>query len=273
MLNYYQVLGVAQDASDKIIKIAYEGKLKSLGKAELSENARRNEERLLEQAYVTLFNPAKRSWHDKQLAAREDEAADSARARNRMGWLAAAVFAILLVGGSSYYAVQRVDERERLRLEELRIANTKAREDARAEAEAQRLAQEKAAFEYRQQADARSNYAKDRAYMDRAGRYNRDSAFQDEVRYRTLNTWDRREANYEEDRSRHLSEADRRKAWAEVERQKRFVEEREREEERVRTERHYRAQRDAEAIRAREVADTEAGLVPSRKRINRPGYP
>lgn len=272
MLNYYQVLGVPHDASDKIIKIAYEGKLKALAKAGLSEDETRNEQRLLEQAYVTLSNPAKRSWHDKQLDAEQHEAADSARARNRMGWFAAAVLAILLVGGSSYYAVQRVDERERNRLEELRIANAKLKEEARALAEEERLAQEKAVFQYRQESDASRQYARDRAYMDRQSRYNRDSAYQDQVRSRTLNTWDRRESHYEEDRSRHLSEADRRKAWQEVERQKRFVEEREREEERLRTERHYRVQRETEAARVREIAETETGLVPSRKRI-KPLYP
>jgi hypothetical protein len=274
MLNYYQVLGVAHDASDKIIKIAYEGKTKALGKAELSETERGNEERLLEQAYATLSNPAKRSWHDKQLALEEHSAADAARTRNRLGWFTAAVLTLLLVAGFGYYSVQRVGEKERLRLEELRIVNAKAKEEARAAAEEERLAQEKAAFEYRQQSDASRQYARDRAYMDRQGRYNRDSAFQDQVRSRTLNSWDRRENNAEEDRSRYLSEADQRKAWQEVERQKRFVAEREREEERIRAERHYRVQREAEIARAheRETPESETGLVPSRKRI-KPAYP
>lgn len=275
MLNYYQVLGVAHDASAQIVKIAYEGKLKALGKAQLSETERRNEERLLEQAYVTLSNPAKRSWHDKQLAAEDNHAVDAARTRNRMGWFAAAVLAILLVSGSGYYAVQRVDQKERLRLEELRIANSKAKEEARAQAEEERLAQEQATFQYRQESDASNRYARDRAYMDRQGRYNRDSSYQDQVRSRTLNSWDRRESNAEEDRSRYLSEADQRKAWQEVERQKRFVAEREREEERIRTERYYRVQRESEAARlreleaarAREIAELDASSpLPPRKR-------
>jgi hypothetical protein len=272
MLDYYQVLGVPHDASDKIIKIAYEGKLKSLGKAELSETELKNEQRLLEQAYVTLTNPAKRSWHDKQLDAEHHAAEDAARTRNRMGWFAAAVLAILLVAGSSYYGVHRIDQREKNRLEELRIANAKAKEEARAAAEEERLAQERAAFEYRQSSDASRNYARDRAYMDRQGRYNRDSAYQDEIRSRTLNTWDRRESNYQEDRSRYLSEADRRAAWQEVERQKRFVAEREREEERIRTERYYRVQRETEMARARdrEMPESETGIVPSRKPLRKP---
>jgi hypothetical protein len=272
MLNYYQVLGVSQDASDKIIKIAYEGKHKALAKAGLSEEETRSEQRLLEQAYVTLSNPAKRSWHGKQLDSEQHAAVDAARTRNRMGWFAAAILAVLLAGGSSYYAVQRIDQRERNRLEELRIVNAKAKEEARAAAEEERLAQEKAALQYRQESDASRQYARDRAYMDRQGRYNGDSAYQDQVRARTLNSWDRRESNYEEDRTRRLSEADRRAAWQEVERQKRFVAEREREEERVRAERHYRVQRETEAARAREVADSESGLLPSRKPLRKP-YP
>ena len=273
MLNYYQVLGVPHDASDKIIKIAYEGKTKALGKAGLSENEARNELRLLDQAYATLANPAKRSWHDKQLDAMQHEAADAARVRNRMGWLVASILTVLLVAGGSYYGVERVNERERLRLEELRLANAKAKDDARAAAEEERLAQERSALEYRQSAEASRNYARDRAYLERQGRYNRDSAYYDEVRSRTLNTWDTRQRHYEEDRSRYLSEADQRKAWQEVERQKRFVAEREREEERARTERHYRVQRETEIAKAREITETETGLVPSRKRIQRPGYP
>jgi curved DNA-binding protein CbpA len=272
MLNYYQVLGVSQDASDKIIKIAYEGKLKALGKAGLSEEETRNEQRLLEQAYVTLSNPAKRSWHDKQLDLEQHAATDAARARNRMGWFAAAILAVLLVGGSSYYAVQRIDQRERNRLEELRIVNARAKEEARVAAEEERMVQENAALQYSRESDASRQYARDRAYMDRQGRYNRDSAYQDQVRSRALNTWDRRESNYEDDRSRYLSEADRRNAWQEVERQKRFVAEREREEERIRAERHYRVQQETEATRAREIAETESGLVPSRKPLRRP-YP
>jgi curved DNA-binding protein CbpA len=272
MLNYYQVLGVPHDASDRIIKIAYDGKTKALDRAQLSETELRNEKRLLEQAYATLSNPAKRAWHNKQLAAEEHHAVDSARSRNRMGWFAAAILALLLVGGSSYYAVDRVNERERLRLEELRIANAKAKDEARAHAEEERLVQEKAALQYRQQSDASRQYARDRAYMDRQSRHDYNSAYQSEVRARALNSWDRRESNSEEDRSRYLSEADRRKAWQEVERQKRFVEEREREEERLRTERHYRVQRETEAARTREVAETETGLVPSRKPLRRP-YP
>jgi hypothetical protein len=94
------------------------------------------------------------------------------------------------------------------------------------------------------------------------------------LRSRTLNTWDRRESNYQEDRSRYLSEADRRAAWQEVERQKRFVAEREREEERIPAERYYRVQRESELTRAREreSPESESGLVSPRKRI-KPAYP
>jgi hypothetical protein len=271
MLNYYQVLGVPHDANDRVIKIAYEGKLKALAKAELSETERRNEERLLEQAYATLSSDAKRSWHDKQLALEDQHAVDAARARNRMGWFAAAVMALLLVGGSSYYAVQRIDDRERLRLEELRIVNAKAKEDARIAADEERLAQEKSSFQYRQERDASRQYSSDRSYFDRQSRYNRDSAFQDQVRSRTLNTWDTYMQQQEEDRNRNLSDADRRKAWQEVERQKRFVEEREREDERIRSDRYYRVQREMELARNREATEASAydpsiGPLPPRKR-------
>jgi hypothetical protein len=273
MLNYYQVLGVPHDASDKIIKIAYEGKTKALVKAGLSEIEARKEQRLLDQAYATLFNPAKRSWHDKQLATQQVDEVESARTRSRKGWVAAGIMSILFVAAMSYVAVERVNQREQIRLEELRIANAKAKEDARAAEEEQRLANERASLAYRREADASRNYARDRAYLHSYDRYSRDWAFTDDVRSRTLNSWDTRERQREEDRTRYLAEADQRKAWQDVERQKRFVAEREREEERVRLERHYKAQREADVNRSRAVAETETGLVPSRTRINKgPGF-
>jgi curved DNA-binding protein CbpA len=258
MLNYYNVLGVPHDASERIVKIAYEGKQKALAKAGLSESARRGEERLLEQAYVTLSNPGKRTWHDKQLATEEASASKAAQSRTLAGWLTAGALAILLIVGGGYYSVNRSIERERLRLEELRIANAKAKDEARAAEEQERLAAARAALDYRQQTDASRRSSQDRAYMDRQGRYNRDSSYQEAVRSRTLNSWDTRESNAAEDRNRYLSDADRRKAWQEVERQKRFVEEREREEERVRTERYYRVQRETEMARARESSQAPA---------------
>jgi hypothetical protein len=92
------------------------------------------------------------------------------------------------------------------------------------------------------------------------------------VRSRTLNTWDTYMQQQEDDRNRNLSDADRRKAWQEVERQKRFVEEREREDERIRSDRYYRVQREMELARNREATeaasayDPSIGPLPPRKR-------
>ena len=44
MQNYYAMLGVAHDVTPSVAKIAYEGKVKALAKANLSEAERQREE-------------------------------------------------------------------------------------------------------------------------------------------------------------------------------------------------------------------------------------
>ena len=46
MNNYYQALGVSENATPEILKIAFEGKLKALGKAKLSDAERKSEAHL-----------------------------------------------------------------------------------------------------------------------------------------------------------------------------------------------------------------------------------
>ena len=70
MTDYYEALGVANDATAAIVKIAFEGKMKALAKAPASPE-RQAEERLLQQAYATLSNAQKREWYDRQLEARD----------------------------------------------------------------------------------------------------------------------------------------------------------------------------------------------------------
>ena len=261
MQNYYELLGVSHDVTPAIAKIAYEGKLKALAKADLGEAERQAEERELAKAHATLSNPAKKEWYDKQRAMHGEREERAARASHRTGWIVGGVVAAFLVVGVGWMLVSRANERERVRLEEQRIAleQEKARQAADIEQARLQLQQDSQAtwtdIQQRQQA------AREQAYRDRQQQIDRNRDFAQQVQSRALNTFDERNAQYNEDRQRRLdaeeqrrADLERRKAQAEVDRQKRFVADREREDERIRAEREYRVQREQALQRARDAA-------------------
>jgi hypothetical protein len=255
MQNYYELLGVSRDASPRIVTIAYEGKLKALGKSGLSEAERRAEERELEKAHVTLSNPAKKAWYDKQL-----ESTPAGAPPDRRGLVTAGVVVLVLVAGGAWYSMERAKAREMVRLEEQRIAIEQEKMRHQAEIEKARLLESQEArtqgYDYRREAAAASRAERERRAAEYQRRYEDNTALRDQVSGRVLNSYDERERQMREDRERRLAENERRQAQAEVERQKRFVAEREREEERIRTERHYRAQREAAEVSRREEAES-----------------
>ena len=265
MQNYYEMLGVAHDVTPSVAKIAYEGKLKALARAGLPEAERQREERDLNKAYVTLSTPAKKDWYDQQWALHTESEDRAARSTHRAAWIAGGVAACALVVGLAYLLVTRANERERVRLEEQRIALEQEKARKRSEIEQARLQLQQDSLSYRQEMDQRRQAQREQAYRDQQSRIAQDRAFQQQVQGRALNTFDERSAQYNEDRQRRLeyeekrrAEEERRKALAEVERQKRFVAEREREDERIRAERAYRVQQEQALARAREAAARRA---------------
>jgi hypothetical protein len=255
MENYYQVLGVPRSASASIVKIAYEGKRKALANAELSEAERRAEERALEQAYVTLSNPAKKEWYDGKIDSHA-EVEDAAVASSHFkGWFVAAALALVLISGIGYYFVERASAREKLRLEEQRIAVEREKAQAQAEAERVRLQLAEDAQRFRQESETRAAALRERAYSDRSDQMARDRAVQNQVLGGAVNAAEQRQQQANEDRDRRLAEQQRRQAQADVERQKAWTRQRELEDERIRADRAYRAQREAEIARAKEAAE------------------
>jgi hypothetical protein len=257
---------VPHDATPSVVKIAYEGKLKALARAGLPDAERQREERELGKAYVTLSTPAKKEWYDRQRAQHEDREERAAQVSHRTGWIAGATLAVVLVVGLAWLLVNRAHERERIRLEEQRIALEQERARKQADIEEARLQLQQDSQAYRQDLEQRRQAQREQAYRDQQSRISQDRAFQQQLQGRALNTFDERSAQYNADRQRALeyedkrrAEEDRRKALAEVERQKRFVAEREREDERIRAERAYRVQHEQELARAREAAARRAG--------------
>ena len=261
MQNYYELLGVPHDVTPAVARIAYEGKVKALAKAGLSEAEKQAEERELNKAYVTLSNPAKKDWYDKQRAVHGERELSAARASDRTGWIVGGVVAAFLVVGVGWTLVSRANERERVRLEEQRIALEKEKAHKAAEIEEARLQLQQDSQANWTDIQQRQQAAREQAYRDRQSQIDRNRDFQQQVQQRALNTFDERSVQYNEDRQRRLeaddkrrAEDERRKALAEVERQKRFVAEREREDERIRAEREYRVQREQALQRARDAA-------------------
>ena len=253
MQNCYATLGVTQDVTPQVAKIAYEGKLKALAKAGLAEAERLAEERALTQAYVTLSNPAKKDWYDKQWMKHGEREEQAAAVHHKRGWLVASVLSVLLVGAVTYYYVHRAGERERLRLEEQRIANERALIDKAAELEQQRIDAAKDAEQARQDLRERQQAARERAYSDSLNRYDQNRSSSEQARARQAELSEQRQRQYDEQRARSQDEIERRRAQAEVDRQKRFVQEREYEERRAAAEREARVRYEADR-RAREAA-------------------
>ncbi len=249
MQNYYELLGVSHDATPAIVKIAYGGKMKALAAAGLPEAERKAEERLLEQAHITLSNPAKKEWYDKQLAGAQPEPGYS----GKKGLIAAAAAVAVLVAGGAWYSLERSKVREAVRLEEQRLVVEQEKLRQQVEIEKARLLDTQQGrgqgYDYRRESNEANRAERERRAAEAQQRAEEGRAFRDQARDRVIKTYDEREQQQREDRARRLSDDDRRKALAEVERQKRFVAEREREDERIRTERYYRVQREAEAAR------------------------
>ena len=245
MKNYYEALGVAQSATPSVVKIAYEGKLKALQRSGLDEAARKAEEKLLTEAHVTLSNPAKKAWYDSRLEEHHAKQEKASGAGGRQAMAIAAGVVALLVGATVYYFDSRSKERERLRLEEQRIALEREKAARQAEIERARLDLEReraasASTGSRERTDAVIRVIRD-GQSESSRRFDRvmDHAEQREAAAQEARS--RSEQRLIEDRARRQADEDLRKARAEVERQKRFVAEREREEERIRTDRANRA--------------------------------
>ena len=98
MKDYYEILGVARDATPNAVKIAYEGRMKKA--ARLSDKKRAAEERLLNEAYAILSNPAKREHFDSQRLEIDAHLEGSASKMPLVIGIVAVVVTVVRLGGN-----------------------------------------------------------------------------------------------------------------------------------------------------------------------------
>ena len=98
MPTHYEVLGIAQSASEEEVRQAYRRLVKASHPDLAGDPARF---RLLTQAYDVLSDPARRAAYDRRLGRPGPEplAGPPASGRRRSGWLAVLALAALIVAG------------------------------------------------------------------------------------------------------------------------------------------------------------------------------
>jgi colicin import membrane protein len=253
MRDHYETLGIPRNASERMVQLAFEGKMKALADPDYAASARERsrEETRLREAFATLSHPLKRVAYDARLAAADTGGDDDAE-----GWLTRgrlALIAILLVvvaGGWIWNERLRAREREEIARadrarEEARQAVWKERaEAAEARREAQRLEEEAGAAAGRQWQE-RTDLERERAASEAQRRAQEAQAVSAEAYARDRESLARAARERAEQQALSAEEEKRRAAQMEVERQKAYLRGLELDEERARAARHEQALREA----------------------------
>ncbi|MBL0141195.1 MAG: hypothetical protein IPP91_03815 [Betaproteobacteria bacterium] len=249
MHDYYHVLGIGRSASAQIARLAFDGKMKALADPAYAASAeeKRAEERLLREAFVTLSVPAKRGPYDAKLAAFEDQG--GAGTGSRPAWFAPAIGLGILVVAASGIWMNHSNDKERLRMEEERLAMEKENTRRKADLDAERIRDYKArqdeASETARSRNEQQRVARERVDYDRWRRTEELRAVQSEAARASLESRAKNEKLREEAQVQRTEQERVRAAQREVDRQKEYLRRQEIEEERARAARHAQAEREA----------------------------
>ena len=69
MDNYYQLLGITRNATAIEVKAAFQQKMKALEASPVQGERRKSQEKMLQQAFLTLLDMGRRARYDKQVDA------------------------------------------------------------------------------------------------------------------------------------------------------------------------------------------------------------
>ena len=232
MLDLYELIGVPETASEVWIERSYQSARSRMESEEkLSKKQRAAALASLDTAYRTLSDPVTRQAYDQQLENwREKKAQGGAMVLVRR--VVIAMLALGIIGGAAYWYEDR--QAERARLQEERLQSDLADKKRLSEIAEQRRASEellvKGAMERKQEEEKRLELAREQRAQDASTqRFVVDDRFEKAQRDKKTEA-DRQQRANEELRERFESERIRRAAQVEVDRQRRFVEQREREE-------------------------------------------
>lgn len=237
--DHYEVLGVPENANETWIRRAFQtAQDRIAADAGLSDKDRQEELRALESALRTLTSaPAREAYDEKLRRAREAqaraEAGIVAQLKSPKAWITLALVAA--IGGGWYWQYSR--EQDRLRIEREQITAEQAEKRRIAEAEERRLREkQRLQEEIRAQKEAEENQHKLSLEATQADLQKKQFAVDDRIpalQQQSNYYADRVDAlrrQSEDQRQRYEEEAALRRAQAEVDRQKRYLEQREREE-------------------------------------------
>lgn len=232
MLDLYELIGVPETASEVWIERSYQ-----TARASVESDDKLNKKQCaaalasLDEAYQTLSDQATRQAYDQRLENwREAKAQGGPLVLVRRIALAALATGVVAVGADWY--LER--EKERIRFDEERVQSEIAVKKRLAEISAQRLVSEqlleRAAVERKQEEEKRLELAREQRVQDASTqRFVVDDRYEKAQRDKKTEA-DRQQRANDELRTRYESERIRQQAQVEVDRQRRFVEQREREE-------------------------------------------
>jgi len=249
--DHYLVLGIPRNASERMVKIAFEAKLKALDDPgyRVPASVKREEERQLRLALATLSVPHLRTAYDARL----DEEGDEGEAHAWVPRGRIALLALLLaVAAGAWLLYDRVQSRERAEVARAEKAAQERREaiwrerieanDARREAMRQ---DEEASFVAGRKWQENADFERERAMDDRRRQVQEARDRQEESSASFRESQARAAREQAERQAQGTEEEKRRAAQAEVERQKAYLRSLEQDEERARAARHEQAQREA----------------------------
>jgi curved DNA-binding protein CbpA len=67
MDNYYELLGITRNATAVEVKAAFQEKMKALEASHIHGDHEKVQEKMLQQAFLTLLDPARRAKYDKEI--------------------------------------------------------------------------------------------------------------------------------------------------------------------------------------------------------------
>jgi hypothetical protein len=251
--DLYEILGVPENAGEAWIDRAFGTARERLEQnTKLDPTKRQSALQVLENAHRTLSQPESRAVYDAELE-KEREAAASGGLVARLRLIVAVLILVSIAGGGWYW--QQLREEQRIQFERERVAAEQAEQRRlAASAEQRRLSEERLereALERQKEEEKRLELAREQRAQDALSqRYVVDDRYEKAQRDKRTEAERAQRAN-DELRERFELEKQRQRAQVELDRARRFIDQREQEE-------NLAVQQRQAAERARQIQEQRA---------------